>query len=349
MQTQTQTDTLNRVVTQTAQPPAQRENFIVALASNFGMTAKQFWDVVKNTVFKDATDAECNALLMVAHEYKLNPILKEIYAFRTKSGGIMPMVPIDGWISLVNRNPLFAGYETTYPSEEQWIDRSGKKCPPWVEVTMYRRDSDRAYPHREYMDECYLDTGPWKSHPKRMLKHKAFIQSARYALGIRGVYDEDEARGMIDVTPSGYEVLPSAPDTSAFDALAADVADDPQFQAYLAETAKANGMALDAVKVEVAKDFDAFVAGFRGWAEKQNAKPKTKRKGTEERIAAAEAALHPEVVTESAQEEQHTPQGQPETILCPNRLDSDANMVPVLLTVCEACKDKPTCPQWEGK
>jgi hypothetical protein len=53
----------------------------------------------------------------------------------------------------------------------------------------------RSHPVRvtEYKDECFRATDPWKTMPKRMLRHKALIQSARVAFGFSGIYDEDEA------------------------------------------------------------------------------------------------------------------------------------------------------------
>jgi hypothetical protein len=55
-------------------------------------------------------------------------------------------------------------------------------------------------------------TAPWKSHPKRMLRHKALIQAARIAFSFAGIFDQDEAERIveaevIDVTP-GQEVIP---------------------------------------------------------------------------------------------------------------------------------------------
>ena len=58
------------------------------------------------------------------------------------------------------------------------------------------------------MSECSRDIGPWKTHPKRMLRHKAMIQCARLAFGFTGIYDQDEAdriaesqRELVNVTP----------------------------------------------------------------------------------------------------------------------------------------------------
>ncbi|WP_414836262.1 recombinase RecT, partial [Escherichia coli] len=43
-------------------------------------------------------------------------------------------------------------------------------------------------------------TGPWQSHPKRMLRHKAMIQCARLAFGFAGIYDKDEAERIVENT-----------------------------------------------------------------------------------------------------------------------------------------------------
>jgi hypothetical protein len=51
---------------------------------------------------------------------------------------------------------------------------------------------------REYLKECYRDVGPWNSHPRRMLRHKAFIQCARMAFGFGGIYDPDEGERIRD-------------------------------------------------------------------------------------------------------------------------------------------------------
>jgi hypothetical protein len=48
------------------------------------------------------------------------------------------------------------------------------------------------------MSEVNRGTQPWKSHPRRMLRHKALIQCARIAFGFAGIYDEDEAERIVE-------------------------------------------------------------------------------------------------------------------------------------------------------
>jgi hypothetical protein len=88
---------------------------------------------------------------------------------------------------------------------------------PWIECTIWRKDRGKPVTIREYLDECLRDTGPWKSHPRRMLRHKAIIQCARVAFGFGGAYDPDEGERIanaIDVTPD-KSVVSQKPKTEA--------------------------------------------------------------------------------------------------------------------------------------
>ena len=69
---------------------------------------------------------------------------------------------------------------------------------------IYRKDRSRPVKVTEFMDECKRGTGPWQSHPRRMLRHKAMIQCARLAFGYAGIYDQDEAERIVekDITPT---------------------------------------------------------------------------------------------------------------------------------------------------
>lgn len=138
---------------------------------------------LKATAFKGGTqvsDAQMTALMVVANQYGLNPWTKEIYAFPDK-GGIVPVVGVDGWSRIINNHPQFDGIE--FEQDEQ-------SCT----AIIYRKDRTRPVKVTEYMAECKrANTGPWQSHPRRMLRHKAMIQCARLAFGYTGIHDLDEA------------------------------------------------------------------------------------------------------------------------------------------------------------
>lgn len=102
----------------------------------------------------------------------------------------------------MNEHPQFDGIE---------FDQDDGKCT----CIIYRKDRSRAIKVTEWMDECRRDTGPWKSHGRRMLRHKAMIQCARLAFGFGGIYDQDEAERIVEAQPVKHmgpaEVVPQAP------------------------------------------------------------------------------------------------------------------------------------------
>lgn len=165
-------------------------------------------DTLKATAFKgQVTDAQMTALLVVANQYGLNPWTKEIYAFPDKNNGIVPVVGVDGWSRIINEHPQFDGIE---------FEQDADSCT----CIIYRKDRAHAARVTEYMSECKRGTGPWQSHPKRMLRHKAMIQCARIAFGYTGITDLDEAEQIVEkdmgraevVQTREAQVLPPYPD-----------------------------------------------------------------------------------------------------------------------------------------
>lgn len=64
-------------------------------------------DAIKNTVAKDATDAELYVYLQTASMYGLNPFMKEIWFAKTKKGQPMIMASRDGYRKLAMRDERF--------------------------------------------------------------------------------------------------------------------------------------------------------------------------------------------------------------------------------------------------
>lgn len=148
-------------------------------------------ETLKATAFKgQVSDAQMTALMVVANQYGLNPWTKEIYAFPDKNNGIVPVVGVDGWARIINNHPQFDGMDF-----EQ--DAEGCTC------IIFRKDRSHPVKVTEYMSECKRGTGPWQSHPKRMLRHKAMIQCARIAFGYGGIFDQDEAEVIVEAKNMG--------------------------------------------------------------------------------------------------------------------------------------------------
>jgi phage recombination protein Bet len=166
---------------------------LASLAASYGMDKAAFVQTIKATVMSGAnvSNEQLAAFCLVAKEYELNPFTKEIFAFPSR-GGIVPVVSIDGWLKLINRQPDFDGMEFVDATDEKGNLIS-------VTCKMFRKDRTRPVEVTEYMSECRRATDVWKQWPARMLRHKATIQTARYAFGFAGILEQDEAERIGDV------------------------------------------------------------------------------------------------------------------------------------------------------
>lgn len=165
------------------------------MAERFQMEPGQFVEAIKKTVVKsEISNEQMAAFLMVAHEYNLNPLTKEIYAF-PQNGGIQPIVSVDGWMKMINSHPQFNGMQF-----QDSLGDDGRLLS--VTCKMYRKDREHPTEATEYMAECARGTEPWKKWPRRMLRHKAAIQAARYAFSFAGIMEPDEYERMVDITPA---------------------------------------------------------------------------------------------------------------------------------------------------
>lgn len=184
-------------------------------SERFGVDEGKVFGILKATAFKTKegapSDEQMTALLIVADQYGLNPFTKEIYAFPDKQNGIVPVVGVDGWSRIINSHPQFDGMDFVQSDISIKPDADAKDCPQWIECRIYRKDRSHPIAVREFVDETYRKAfegkgssgaykvaGPWQSHTKRMLRHKAMIQCARLAFGFVGIYDEDEAERIIE-------------------------------------------------------------------------------------------------------------------------------------------------------
>lgn len=181
-----------------------------AVATRLAVNEGELQSIVMNTIMPNKGNNVSNeqflSFMSVANEYKLNPLTKEIYAFPAKGGGIQPIVSIDGWLKIINTHPDFDGMEF-----KDNVDANGNLIS--ITCRMYRKERKHPTEMTEYLNECKKNTEPWNQWPSRMLRHKATIQAARYAFGLSGIIDPDEAeryqeQGVIekDVTPQQQSV-----------------------------------------------------------------------------------------------------------------------------------------------
>lgn len=161
---------------------------LTQLATRLSMDEQEVENVILNTVMpsgKPVTREQFASFIAVANEYSLNPLVKEIYAFPAKGGGIQPIVSIDGWLRIINSHHDFDGM--VFDDIRDGASLIAVTC------RIFKKNCKHPIEVTEYMEECRRPTDTWKQWPARMLRHKATIQAGRYAFGISGIIDPDEA------------------------------------------------------------------------------------------------------------------------------------------------------------
>lgn len=167
----------------------KQHSLVTTMANRYEIEPTKFLNILEKTIFpanSQPSVEQMAAFLVVANQYQLNPFIKEIYAFPSRGGGIVPIVAVDGWLTIINRQPQLDGIEF-----QDHMDSEGYLSA--VTARIYRKDRAHATEVTEYMNECKRNTDTWKTWPARMLRHKALIQCARYAFGLAGIFDPDEA------------------------------------------------------------------------------------------------------------------------------------------------------------
>jgi phage recombination protein Bet len=189
----------------------QVRSVTLRMAERFGMDPNAFRQTMLATVFPNgkATNEQFAAVMIVADQHGLNPLTKEIYAFPSRGGGVVPVVGVDGWARIVNNHPQFDGVDFEYHETQ-----TEGQAPRLDAITcrIFRKDRSHPISVTEYMDECRRNTDPWKSHPRRMLRHKSWIQCSRMAFSFSGIYDEDEAERLVHAETVARVVANSAQD-----------------------------------------------------------------------------------------------------------------------------------------
>ena len=190
---------------------AQTNSLIARLADRFGVDSTKLLKCLTTQVFKQSDGAapsneELMVLLLVCENFGLNPFNREIFAFRSKSGDIVPVVSLDGWCKIFRSQKDFNGMRFTFSSSSVKVPGYPGELPEYVECSMQLKGVDTPVVIQEFMQECFNEKSPvWRKWPRRMLRSRAFIQCARLAFSLTGLYDEGEeaAEDYIDVEAIG--------------------------------------------------------------------------------------------------------------------------------------------------
>ena len=129
--------------------------------------------------------AECSVpqvllkpMLLTAKRLGLNPLLDHLAWELNLEGDWELFLPIDAWITLINREEKFQGMTFNQSSQME------NGIPIWMECSIYRCDLTYPITVREYFIELKTEHPMWAQMPRRMLRHKTVQQCARLAFGI---------------------------------------------------------------------------------------------------------------------------------------------------------------------
>ncbi len=193
---QAQNEVAEKTEISIAKTPSESKQYLKDYAKERGMehNPSVLESALKSSVFnskKPITDVQLALMINVCRKYQLDPMLKEIYAYPSRDGGIVPFLGVDGWVNLMLRSPHYKNHEFNYA--EEIVEFNNRKIPEWIECIITKKSGD-SVKIREYYEETKRSTDVWNSMPNRMLRHKALIQCIRITFGYAGIYDEDDAK-----------------------------------------------------------------------------------------------------------------------------------------------------------
>lgn len=200
---------------------------LARLAATAGVDEDAYYaSLMRVSGCKDATRADYLVLCHVANKYQLDPLLKQVGLMETKHGPRV-YVGIDGWVKKLLEHEDYLMHRR----EDVWSGgQPGKGTIEAVTVFIYRKSwvaqGLPPFAHPEYLRECRRDTGPWSSHPSRMLYERALGQAIRFCFGMY-VPEADEYGKMDDMMEARGEVPAAAPTTALAPAIPIQVSSHP--------------------------------------------------------------------------------------------------------------------------
>lgn len=158
---------------------------------------------LKETVAKDATDAELSMFLTLAGTYKLDPFARQIYFM--KAGGKPTIITgRDGYLAIAQRDANFDGLlsGTVHENDVFEIDTmegkvihkpnlkdSGKIVGAWAIAYHKNRKPAPVYVKmKEYMKQSQV----WSQYPSSMIEKVAEVRALKRQFGISGLVTEEE-------------------------------------------------------------------------------------------------------------------------------------------------------------
>ena len=185
--------------TPSTKQPTSAETLVGRMASSLNVDAKKLWATLQTSCFRPGKDGaafsqeQVMLVLIIAEQLGLNPLKREIYAFRNPDGSVVPLLSIDGWKQIMLRNKNFNGFRIDYSDTTVELQGALNPVPEWAECTIYVKDRDYPTTERVYAREVYMPRSPvWQKSPATMLHHRALIRAIRFTFPVSGVGEAEE-------------------------------------------------------------------------------------------------------------------------------------------------------------
>lgn len=187
------------------------EPMVKEIAEQYKLSAERFLTcsltILSSRLSREMKESEVLAMCSLMKRYHLDPFAGHLYlreTFEGQSSTILPVLKIDGWLTMLNGQEQFDGLEFAYsdemipnPLDNVEDPSAGRKVPVWMEASIFRKDRTRPTVVREYFLEVYQNSESWKAMGCRQLRHKTIIQCSRVAFGLGGLFDEDDISRML--------------------------------------------------------------------------------------------------------------------------------------------------------
>ncbi len=176
--------------------PRRKRSLIEGLAAQFGVEPAPFLSAILGLItprrmgtgepIPVPTEVQV-AFLLMCQRYTLDPFAREIYlGYDEAKDRWQPIVGVDGWIRIVQRQKQYNGCELVEVFDEDTKEFVG------VRAMFHRRDQEHPVIVTEWLNENRRSTTSWNDRPRRMNRHRAYIQGARLAFGLTGIMETDE-------------------------------------------------------------------------------------------------------------------------------------------------------------
>lgn len=141
----------------------------------------------------------------------LNPLTSEV-APLVQGGHVSLIVSVDGWMTIANSHSEFDGIDWVYSEETEEV--MGQSVPKWIEVLVFKKNSNHPFKWRTYYKEALKATSPvWKSMPNHMLQVRALANSIKRCFGLTAYTPEEaqeiQKQEMVDAQILGTETVNS--------------------------------------------------------------------------------------------------------------------------------------------